>query len=66
MIYKRGCDKKGPNRACSKCGERGSCGVYECTSSCGTASLFVSLPRQGSDKVARQMESAHRVSLAKG
>jgi integrase len=28
MIYKRGCDKKGPDGTCSKCGGRGLCGVY--------------------------------------
>jgi hypothetical protein len=28
MIYKRGCDKKGPNRTCTKCGKRRACGVY--------------------------------------
>ncbi len=28
MIYKRGCDKMGPSSSCSKCGKRGSCGVY--------------------------------------
>ncbi len=28
MIYKRGCNKKGPDGICSKCGERGACGVY--------------------------------------
>jgi integrase len=27
-IYKRGCDKKGIGRACSKCGSRRKCGVY--------------------------------------
>ena len=28
MIYKRGCNKKGANGTCSKCGEDGACGVY--------------------------------------
>jgi integrase len=65
MIYKRGCNKSGPNRSCSKCGDRGSCGVY------WYKFLWQGKPirkstKQGNDKVARQMESAHRTSLAKG
>lgn len=65
MIYKRGCDKKGPNRTCSICGKRGACGVYwykfmwQCK-------LIRESTKQGNDKVARNMESAHRTSLAKG
>src|ERR1700730_9377320 len=65
MIYKRGCDKKGPNDTCSKCGERGSCGVYwykfMWQGKDGRES-----PKQRNDKVARNVESAHRTSLAKG
>jgi integrase len=65
MIYKRGCDKKGPNRTCSKCGERGSCGVYW-YKFMWQGLLIRESTKQGNDKVARQMESAHRTSLAKG
>jgi integrase len=65
MIYKRGCDKKGPNGACSKCGERGSCGVYW-YKFMWQGKLIRESTKQGNDKVARQMESAHRTSLAKG
>jgi hypothetical protein len=28
MIYKRGCDKKGSDGSCSRCGKRWACGVY--------------------------------------
>jgi hypothetical protein len=28
VIDKRGCNTKGANETCSKCGERGACGVY--------------------------------------
>jgi hypothetical protein len=65
MIYKRGCDKKGPDGTCSKCGERGSCGVYW-YKFMWQGKLIRESTKQGNDKVARQMESAHRVSLAKG
>jgi len=65
MIYKRGCDKKGPNRTCSKCGERGSCGVYW-YKFMWQGRLIRESTKQGSGKVARNMESAHRTSLAKG
>src|SRR5258706_15873053 len=65
MIYKRGCDKKGPNLTCSKCGERGSCGVYW-YKFMWQGKLIRESTKQGNDKVARNMESAHRTSLAKG
>jgi integrase len=65
MIYKRGCDKKGPDKTCSKCGERGSCGVYW-YKFMWRHKLIRESTHQGNDKVARQMESAHRTTLAKG
>jgi len=65
MIYKRGCDKKGPNGTCTKCGERGSCGVYW-YKFMWQGKLIRESTKQGNDKVARQMESAHRTALAKG
>ena len=65
MIYKRGCDKRSPNRTCSKCGERGACGVYW-YKFMWKGKLIRESTKQGNDKVARQMESAHRTSLAKG
>jgi integrase len=65
MIYKRGCNKKGPNGSCSKCGERGSCGVYW-YKFMWQGKLMRESTHQGNDKIARQMESAHRTSLAKG
>ena len=65
MIYKRGCDKKGPNSTCSKCGNRGSCGVYW-YKFMWKGELVRESTKQGNDKVARQMEAAHRTSLAKG
>src|SRR5262252_5430382 len=65
MIYKRGCNKKGPNGSCSKCGERGSCGVYW-YKFVWHGRLVRESTKQRNDKIARQMESAHRTSLAKG
>jgi integrase len=65
MIYKRGCNTKGPNKTCSKCGERGSCGVYW-YKFMWNGKLVRESTKQGNDKVARQMEAAHRTSLAKG
>jgi integrase len=65
MIYRRGCDNKGPNSTCSKCGERGSCGVYW-YKFMWNGQLVRESTKQGNDKVARQMEAAHRTSLAKG
>src|ERR1700720_3459006 len=64
MIYKRGCDKKGPNGTCSKSGERGSCGVYW-YKFMWQNKLVRESTKQGNDKVARQMEAGHRVRLAK-
>jgi integrase len=64
-IYKRGCDKKGPNGICSKCGERGSCGVYW-YKFMWQGRMVRESTKQRNDKVARQMEAAHRTSLAKG
>src|SRR3984893_1952731 len=65
MIYKRGCDKKGANDTCSTCGERGVCGVYW-YKFMWQGKLIRESTKQGNDKVARNMESAHRTSLAKG
>jgi hypothetical protein len=65
MIYKRGCDKKGQDGSCSKCGKRGSCGVYW-YKFMWQGKLIRESTKQGNDKVARQMEAAHRTSLAKG
>src|SRR5260370_36110054 len=65
VIYKRGCNTKGPNETCSKCGERGACGVYW-YKFMWQGKLVRQSTKQGNDKVARQMEAAHRTSLAKG
>jgi integrase len=65
MIYKRGCDKEGPVGTCSKCGKRRTCGVYWYKFMWLGTSVRKST-KQGNDKVARQMEAAHRTSLAKG
>lgn len=65
MIYKRGCNKKGPDGTCSKCGERGTCGVYW-YKFMWQGKLIRESTKQGNDKVARQIESAHRTALAKG
>ena len=65
MIYKRGCNTKGANGTCSKCGERGACGVYW-YKFMWQGKLVRESTKQGNDKVARQMEAAHRTSLAKG
>lgn len=65
MIYKRGCDKKGPDGTCSRCGGRGRCGFYWYRFM-WKGELVRESTRQGNDKVARQMEAAHRTSLAKG
>jgi integrase len=65
MIYKRGCNTKGANGTCSKCGERGACGVYW-YKFMWQGKLVRESTKQGNDKVARQIESAHRTSLAKG
>jgi integrase len=65
MIYKRGCNKDGPEKTCSKCGERGACGVYW-YKFMWQGKLIRESTKQGNDKVARSMEAAHRTSLAKG
>lgn len=65
MIYKRGCNTKGANGTCSKCGERGACGVYW-YKFMWKGKLVRESTKQGNDKVARQMEAAHRTSLARG
>ena len=65
MIYKRGGCKVGSDGRCKKCGKKGSCGVYW-YKFMWQGRLVRESTKQGSDKVARQMESAHRTSLAKG
>lgn len=65
MIYKRGCDKKGVSGICSKCGARGSCGLYW-YKFMWQGKLIRESTKQGNDKVARHMEAAHKTSLAKG
>jgi integrase len=64
-IYKRGCDKKGQDRSCSRCGKRRACGVYWYRFM-WQGKLVRESTKQGNDKVARQMEAAHKTSLAKG
>jgi integrase len=74
MIYKRGCNKKGPNGTCSKCcktGEgrkrrkRGSCGVYW-YKFMWHGKLVRESTKQRSNRKARDIESAHRTNLANG
>jgi len=67
VIYRRGgCDKEGPDGRCSKCGKkRGTCGVYW-YKFMWQGKLVRESTKQGNDKVARDMEAAHRTSLAKG
>jgi integrase len=65
VIYKRGCNSKGVDKTCSKCGERSACGKYW-YKFMWNGSLVRESTKQGNDKVARSMESAHRTSLAKG
>ena len=65
MIYKRGKCKLDPDGKCSKCGKRGKCGTYW-YKFMWQGRLVRESTKQGNDKVARQMESAHRTSLAKG
>jgi integrase len=50
---------------CEKCGKRGTCGTYW-YKFMWQGKLVRGSTKQGSDKIARQMESAHRTSLAKG
>jgi integrase len=65
MIYKRGKCKLGTDGRCAKCGRRGSCGVYW-YKFMWQGRLIRESTKQGNDKIARQMESAHRTALAKG
>ena len=72
MIYKRitctkggTCNRRGPNAACTKCGEHRTAGVYW-YKFMWNGKLIRKSTKQGNDKVARQMESAHRAALAKG
>ena len=65
MIYKRGKCKPDSDGKCEKCGKRGTCGVYW-YKFMWQGKLVRESTKQGNDKVARQMESAHRTSLAKG
>ncbi len=65
MIYKRGKCRIGVDGRCKKCGKRGSCGVYW-YKFMWQGKLVRESTKQGNDKIARQMESAHRTALAKG
>jgi integrase len=65
MIYKRGKCKLDADGRCARCGRRGSCGKYWYRFM-WQGKLLRESTKQGSDRVARQMESAHRTSLAKG
>jgi integrase len=65
MIYKRGKCKLDSEGRCSKCGKRGTCGVYW-YKFMWQGKLVRESTKQGSDKIARNMESAHRTALAKG
>jgi integrase len=65
MIYKRGKCKLDSTSRCRKCGKRGTCGVYW-YKFMWQGKLVRESTKQGNDKIARQMESAHRTSLAKG
>lgn len=65
MIYKRGECSLDSEGKCPKCGKRGSCGVYW-YKFMWHGKLVRESTKQGSHKIARQMESAHRTSLAKG
>jgi hypothetical protein len=65
VIYKRGCNKTGSDQSCSKCGTRGTCGVYWYRFM-WHGKLIRESTKQRNDKIARQMEAAHRTSLAKG
>ena len=65
MIYKRGHCRLDSDGKCPKCGKRGSCGRYWYRFM-WQGRLVRESTKQGNDKIARQMESAHRTSLAKG
>ena len=65
MIYKRGKCALNSEGKCVRCGKRGSCGVYW-YKFMWHGKLVRESTKQGNDKIARNMESAHRTSLAKG
>jgi hypothetical protein len=65
MIYKRGMCQLDSEGRCGKCGKRGTCGVYW-YKFMWQGKVIRESTKQGNDKVARQMEAAHRTSLAKG
>jgi integrase len=65
MIYKRGQCKLDSDGKCPNCGKRGSCGVYW-YKFMWQGRLVRESTKQSNDKIARQMESVHRTSLAKG
>jgi integrase len=65
VIYNRGKCKLDSEGKCIRCGKRGTCGVYW-YKFMWQGRLVRESTKQGNDKVARQMESAHRTSLAKG
>jgi integrase len=65
MIYKRGKCKLDSEGKCPKCGKKGACGKYWYRFM-WRGKLVRESTKQSNDKVARQMESAHRTSLAKG
>ena len=65
MIYKRGKCELNSDGRCKRCGKRGACGIYW-YKFMWQGKLVRESTKQGSDKVARQMEAAHRTSLAKG
>ena len=65
MTYKRGKCKLDSEGRCAKCGKRGSCGVYW-YKFMWQGKLIRESTKQSNDKIARQMEAAHRTSLARG
>jgi integrase len=65
VIYKRGKCKLDSRGQCVRCGKRGTCGIYW-YKFVWLGEVVRESTKQGSDKIARQMESAHRTSLAKG
>jgi len=65
MIYKRGKCELDSDGKCRKCGKKGACGVYW-YKFMWQGRLIRESTKQGNRKVARNMESAHRTSLAKG
>src|SRR3982074_1938879 len=65
MIYKRGKCELDSDGRCKCCGKRCACGLYW-YKFMWQGKLVRESTKQGNDKVARQMEAAHRTSLAKG